>query len=214
MIGSHAQMSSPIRFVRVSLLGALVVFVCLGGQAKGQNFPREIRNSPPKDYVMVESCAPGKGTLWLDRQSADQRFSVTRRLPFEVPASMLGYQGGRLVLLQYRLPYTRIAGVKDARVRRLESADLQVGEGWGEFDHADMVYSTGTLDYPEPHYEVRLYLVSHSEHGGYCVGQKQTLQEKGQSQEGEKPGKNGHLPESPRPPWEKPNRGNQPQKEE
>jgi len=159
------------------MFGAIGMGVGVGvREAGGRKFSDEIQSRPPKNYVSIESCAPGKGTLWVDRQTADERFRVRRRPPYEAPTAALGYQTRKLVLVQYRFLYSNLT-------REHKGAWLGAGEGWTGVDHMDLIYSKGTPDYPEPYYEVRLYLVSHSEHESYCSSAGKPLRERTKSPE-------------------------------
>ena len=79
-------------------------------------------------------------------------------------------------MVQYQLPVSRITGLVSRREGHAR-VNLRLGEGWTEVDHVDLIYVPRGDDYREPHYEILFYLVGHSEHEGFCVAQRQGIQE-------------------------------------
>jgi hypothetical protein len=188
------------------LLGILsfVVFSLDNGLVYGQKLSKEMQkmmNQPPRNYAMAESCATGKGTLWRERRSTDEEFTNIRRAAFEVPGATLGYFKGKLVMLQYEVPAGRFL-IKN---EKHTITWIHLAKEGPVFDHVDLVYSQATVDYKEPHYEVRFYLVDHSEHESYCRSQGQANQGHEKLQQGnEKPQEGDEPPKGERSPGKKP----------
>ncbi len=192
-------------FRRCLLCAGFVMSVCAATISEAGSLAyEEIKNRPPRGYSLADTCEEGMGAVWavvppiLPGQTFLQQNSLGPKI---------SYHNNTLVAIEYQISERDISKLK-------EWSGLELAAGVA-FDHMDIVYSRGHADFFEPHYDLRFYYVSHSEHQKYCLAQapsQEVSQEPSQGSpreplQGGQRGGPKEPPGSSQPPSEPPNPG-------
>ena len=131
--------------------------VCVG---LGENDTYElIKHSPPSNYSMISRCDGRDGMAWAEipRTNGAELISSEHVNYFRV---RLGYHQGTLVVVETQIP---LRASENPRTGRRLFRELETVSGVA-INHLDVVYSSGHWGFPEPHYDIRMYLVDHAAH--------------------------------------------------